>query len=87
MVVRIPRVVPRPDEEPSDLIEVKEAAALLRIKPASVYRACKDGRLTPYTRLFDGKIMVRRSEVDRLARFRPPARDGRGSDERASEAG
>lgn len=58
--------------QPSDLIEVKDAAAILRIKPASVYRACKDGRLTPWRRLFDGKIMVRRSEVERLARYRPP---------------
>lgn len=70
------------DGEPTDLIEVKEAAAILRIQPASVYRACKDGRLTPYRRLFDNAMMVRRSEVERLARFRPQRSD-QGASEQA----
>lgn len=63
--------------EPPDLIDIKEAAALLRVRPASIYRAMNDGRLTRYRRLFDGHMMVRRSEVARQARYRPerPADD------------
>ena len=59
------------ENEPADLIDVKDAAAVLNVKPASVYRAIKDGRIEGYRRDFDGKLAVRRSEVQRLARFRP----------------
>lgn len=67
------------DEDPGDLIPIAEAAKLLRVSKSSVYAAIRAGRITVYEREWDGLQQVRRSTVERLARFkrrRPDAGEG-----------
>jgi hypothetical protein len=52
------------DREPTDLLSVAEAAAVLRCKPQRVYDLRSAGRL-PRT-VEGGRAVVRRSDIDRL---------------------
>jgi excisionase family DNA binding protein len=64
-------LLPVGDPAPDDLIEPKEAAAILGVSRSSVYNAVNDGRLTAYYREFDGQLRLSRAEVLRAARFKP----------------
>ncbi|HYF46706.1 MAG TPA: helix-turn-helix domain-containing protein [Acidimicrobiales bacterium] len=58
------------DDDPGDLIEVREAAQLLKVSKSSVYAAIRSGRLSVWEREWDGLQMVRRADIERLARFK-----------------
>jgi excisionase family DNA binding protein len=68
-----------------DLIDVAEAARILKVDPSTIYRAIADGRLTGYYRDFDGRQQVSRAQVERAARYKPIRR--RRTKDQASEAG
>lgn len=67
-----------------DLIDVGEAAAILKVNPSTIYRAIADGRLQGYLREFDGKQQVSRAQVERAARYKPIRKRNRS---RKSETG
>jgi excisionase family DNA binding protein len=69
-----------------DLIDVAEAAEILKVDPSTIYRAIADGRLQGYDRPFDGRQQVSRRQVERVARYRPMRRRKR-RDNDASGAG
>jgi hypothetical protein len=73
------------DDDPGDLIPIAEAAKILRVSKSSVYAAIRAGRLTAYEREWDGLQQVRRSTIDRMARFK--RRRSRTGEQQESDAG
>lgn len=73
------------NDDPGDLIPIAEAAKVLGVSKSSVYAAIRAGRLTVYEREWDGLQQVRRSTIERMARFKR-RRPGAGEQEQ-SEAG
>ena len=55
----------RADENTSDLITVRQAAAELQVQPNTIYRWCTRGLLRP-VRLGTRAVRLRRSEIERL---------------------
>lgn len=66
----------RVDDEPADLIDVREAARILGVSRTTVYAAIEDGRLNVYVREWDDRQKVRRSDVERMARYKRRPRRG-----------
>jgi excisionase family DNA binding protein len=57
-------------DDPGDLIDVAEAAKMLGVSKSSVYARIREGKLDVYIREWDGLQRVRRSEIERLGRFK-----------------
>ena len=57
-------------DDPGDLIDVAEAAQMLGVSKSSVYARIREGKLDVYIREWDGLQRVRRSEIERLGRFK-----------------
>jgi predicted site-specific integrase-resolvase len=62
-------------ELPKDLIALSEAARILGVTRVSAWRFAKAGVLTGHS--VAGRILVSRREVERIARERRAAREGR----------
>lgn len=61
------RRVQRAMEQPSDLLTIKEAAALLKVSPITVTRYVKQERLSAY-HIGPRAIRVRRADIEQLLR-------------------